>query len=181
MPRSDARQFRALIGYGRWWPCMPPSQLPEISQFERGGRSVARQARPKPGSPSPVRYTRAGLSEEVGDRGAERKDGLPWDTAWFASRACLAGCTAQARGNCDNNGAIARRRALRTDQPQEMIISDLTYLAPTHRRWRLARLAATGQHNARPGVGQGRWAIRLILYDQTSQPRATRNGAGWPI
>jgi hypothetical protein len=61
---------------------------------------------------------------------------------------------------------------MRTDQSLEMIISGLTYLAPTHRRWKLGRLAAvallglvvflaaTGQHNARPGVGQGRWAIR---------------------
>jgi hypothetical protein len=59
-----------------------------------------------------------------------------------------------------------------TDQSLEMIISGLTYLARTHRRWKLARLAAvallgpvvflaaTGRHNARPGVGQGRWAIR---------------------
>jgi hypothetical protein len=61
---------------------------------------------------------------------------------------------------------------MKTDQSLEMIISGLIYLAPTHRRWKLARLAAgallglvvflaaTGQHNARPGVGQGRWAIR---------------------
>jgi hypothetical protein len=59
---------------------------------------------------------------------------------------------------------------MRTDQSLEMIISGLTYLARTHRRWKLAHLttvallgpvvflAATGQHNARPGSGQRRWA-----------------------
>ena len=57
-----------------------------------------------------------------------------------------------------------------TDQSLEMIISGRTYLARTHRRWKLARLAAvallgpvvflaaTGRPNARPDGGQGRWA-----------------------
>jgi hypothetical protein len=61
---------------------------------------------------------------------------------------------------------------MRTDQSLEMIISGLASLARTNRQWKLASLAAvallglvvflaaTGQHNARPGVGQGRWAIR---------------------
>src|SRR5262245_7590713 len=108
-----------------------------------------------------------GPSEGIGGVCEERREGLVWDAAWFTSAASLAGCTAQARGNSDNHGAIARRRAMRTDQYLEMIISGPTYLAPTHRRWKLARLAAvallglvvfltaTGRHNARPGVGQG--------------------------
>jgi hypothetical protein len=53
---------------------MPLSQLPELSQFERGGRSVGRQARPKPESTSPVRDTRAGLWEEVGGMSEKRKE-----------------------------------------------------------------------------------------------------------
>ena len=58
-----------------------------------------------------------------------------------------------------------------TDQSLEMIISGLTYLARTRRRWKLARLAAvallgpvvflaaTGQHDAPSDGGQGRCVL----------------------
>jgi hypothetical protein len=101
-----------------------------MSQFERGGRSVARPATPKPGSPSPAQHMCTGLSEEVGGIGEERREGL-------------AGCTAQARGNSDNHGAIAMRIAMRTDQCLEMIISGLAYLAWTHRWGKLAHLSSS--------------------------------------